>query len=186
MDYNKLTKDQLIEMCNERELPFSKSWNKDRLIELLIADGATNDIKKDEAEVKNEEVKSTKEEKSQIEDKTNENKKTSANAKRTGIALGGTILNIVGTSLIILFCSLAFISILGAEKTNLYEWNHPNWEISLVIYIIFVIGAIISLVFSIIFLRGGSSKVPVGVLALIFGGILGGILILCSKDEETI
>ena len=128
MDYNELTKDEVINKLNENKISYSSSKSKNDLIDLLI-------------EFEN---------------------------KKSGVSEGisrksATTVSIVGLSLMIPLWIILCIFIIGIP---------------------FLIGDIIAIVINVKYKKTGNMKVSSGVLAIIFGsilGIIGGILTFLSK-----
>lgn len=162
MKYSSLNKNELKQELDNRKIWYQSSMKKDELIEILIKDDVTNELKESNVE---QNIQNTSNNSNVIEEKANTNNQKmvidkfgyNSQAKENGIGKAGAILSIIGSVIVILFL-----------------W----WTI------IFLIGGISSLISSINHVRGKHNKVMAGVLALIFSGIIGGILILVGNNNE--
>lgn len=96
--------------------------------------------------------------------------------KPNGIGQAGGILNIVFSSLGIVFLAYTIILIMSIPAP---------YGGGFILFLLFValIGQIASLVFNILFLKNYKFKVAAGVLGLIFSGLLGGIFVLVSEPK---
>ena len=101
--------------------------------------------------------------------------------KPNGLGFAGAIVSIVGSGVLALnFFYLAKISFIVSGL-----FNHPNITLGIV-WLLLAMGSVVSVVFSSLFLTNYSKKIPAGILSIIFGGVIGGVLILVSsEDEET-
>ena len=94
--------------------------------------------------------------------------------KPDGLGLAGAIISIIGAvSLLILFITLAIsafsISILGLG----------------IFFLILAACPLISIIMSSLFIKDYKRKIPTGIMALIFGGLIGGIFILVSSEKSN-
>lgn len=96
------------------------------------------------------------------------------------IILSGLIL-----ATIITFTVLFFLAVNSEQYVDIiFGFNMPKTEFYLMIPVVFIflIGQIITLVLSILLLKGKlSSNIIIGVFSLIFSGFIGGLLILLGK-----
>lgn len=114
--------------------------------------------------------------------------------KMDGLCKAGCIVSIVSSGIIILWALIVGIgglialnsvntSGLGPEGNKILQTGE---KITAILLIFIALIQLLPLFFTINLLRGkANSNIPAGVLALIFSGIIGGILILVGKYTET-
>ncbi|NQX83535.1 MAG: hypothetical protein HRS50_02390 [Mycoplasmataceae bacterium] len=104
--------------------------------------------------------------------------------KTNGVGMAGAILSIIFSSLFIFQLIISMF-----VYSNLWLHETPNEEtftfITIIVLLIsfVLILHIVTLIFNIKFLTNHKNKIFTGIMGIIFGGIIGGILVLCSKEE---
>ncbi len=154
MDYGKLTKAQLVELCEERGISFSSTWTKDKLIDTLISNESSN------APVQKNKTKEVQEN----DDSTFK------------FDNGGALINIIlGSVLLVAFLALTILFFF------LFEFIYYFVSVA---FLILTIGAIWSIISNVNFRRYGTMKKAAAATGLLYGLIIGGVMLYISKDKE--
>ena len=159
MDYGKLSKQELIELCEESNIHYSSNITKAELERHLI----NNNVKSDD--YKQDDSNETPTWEQDEEEYTSYEEENQSYLTNDSVGKAGAVLNIIGS---LFFVILGFVFILF-----------------FVISIPMLIGSIFSIICNIQFLSGKDNKVEAGVLGLLFSGLLGGILVLVSQRETV-
>ena len=163
MDYSKLKKKELIELCKENDLHFSSNMTKLELEKILIKH--KND--KLNNEFFNEDLKPI-------------NVKNNASPPH-GIGKAGAILNIIFSIIGLSWIIILLILIPQIKERHSEEIVNLWAQTSRVVSSLTLFFLILSLGFNIAYLKNGTNKIAAGIFGLIFCLILGGILVLVSN-----
>lgn len=172
MDYGKLSKAALLEMCESKGISYSSSMTKIKLEELLVASDSENI---------NLATKSPSRSRVQEEQEPLEGYKVDTLAK-VG-AIWGLLISPISSALLCLLCVLYIVelSLLGDDLGT----NDFNILIIMFLGIIALImfKVLFVWIFSILILMGRVNKVVAGIAIIVFS-LIPGILILASKYES--
>lgn len=131
--------------------------NDEEILGLAVLEQDTEEKRISLRENTIEEKKVIKEQSEAIEDKEEE-------FELDGLANAGTILNIIGAALWLPFTIMASLVIIGIP---------------------FLIGDIFTITSNLAYRKGKGSRMKAGILGILFGFLIGGILVLVAKDQSV-